>query len=178
MLSLNALFWMFSIIFAVIGSMRGWAKELLVTFAAILALFIIQVFETYVPFVSQTLQASPELLFYFRITVLTGMVFFGYQSPNISRLASNNRFARERFQDILLGFLLGGLNAYLFVGSFWWYLADANYPWAFIIPPDASTQMGAASIDLLKRMPPTWLKPPVIFFAVALAFAFVLIVFL
>lgn len=178
MLSLAAIFWMFVILFGIIGAMRGWAKELLVTFAAILALFLLNVLESYVPFVSQTLRNSPEILFWLRIIVLVGTIFFGYQSPNLQRLAGSNRFARERLQDILLGFLLGAINAYLFVGTFWFYLDQAQYPWSFVTPPDATTQVGQASIDLLKRMPPLWLKPPTLFFAVAMAFAFVLIVFL
>jgi uncharacterized membrane protein required for colicin V production len=169
---------MFVILFGIIGAMRGWAKELLVTFAAILALFLLNVLESYVPFISQTLRNSPEILFWLRIIVLIGTIFFGYQSPNLQRLAGSNRFARERLQDILLGFLLGAINAYLFVGTFWFYLDQAQYPWSFVTPPDAASQVGQASIDLLKRMPPNWLKPPTLFFAVALAFAFVLIVFL
>ena len=178
MLSLHAIFWMFVILFGIIGAMRGWAKELLVTFAAILALFLLNVLESYVPFISQTLRNSPEILFWLRIIVLIGTIFFGYQSPNLQRLAGSNRFARERLQDILLGFLLGAINAYLFVGTFWFYLDQAQYPWSFVTPPDAASQVGQASLDLLKRMPPNWLKPPTLFFAVALAFAFVLIVFL
>jgi uncharacterized membrane protein required for colicin V production len=178
MLSLHAIFWMFVILFGIIGAMRGWAKELLVTFAAILALFLLNVLESYVPFVSNSLRNSPETLFWLRLIVLIGTIFFGYQSPNLQRLAGSNRFARERLQDILLGFLLGAINAYLFVGTFWFYLDQAQYPWSFVTPPDAATQVGQASIDLLRRMPPNWLKPPTLFFAVALAFAFVLIVFL
>ena len=178
MLSLHAIFWMFVILFGIIGAMRGWAKELLVTFAAILALFLLNVLESYVPFVSNSLRNSPETLFWLRLIVLIGIIFFGYQSPNLQRLAGSNRFARERLQDILLGFLLGAINAYLFVGTFWFYLDQAQYPWSFVTPPDAATQVGQASIDLLRRMPPNWLKPPTLFFAVALAFAFVLIVFL
>ena len=143
MLSLHAIFWMFVILFGIIGAMRGWAKELLVTFAAILALFLLNVLESYVPFISQTLRNSPEILFWLRIIVLIGTIFFGYQSPNLQRLAGSNRFARERLQDILLGFLLGGINAYLFVGTFWFYLDQAQYPWSFITPPDAATQVGA-----------------------------------
>ena len=41
MVSLVVLFWMFVILFAIIGAMRGWAQELLVSFSVILALFII-----------------------------------------------------------------------------------------------------------------------------------------
>ena len=51
MISLTFVFWMFIVLFAIMGAMRGWAKELLVSFSIILALFIITVLETYIPFV-------------------------------------------------------------------------------------------------------------------------------
>jgi uncharacterized membrane protein required for colicin V production len=178
MIGLTAIFWVFVILFGLIGAMRGWAKELLVTFSGILALFILEVIETYVPFVSQTLKQNPEFLFWLRVIILLSFMFFGYQSPNLSRLAGSNRFAREKLQDYLLGFVLGAFNGYLFVGSLWWFMADAGYPLAFIAPPDPNTPAGIAALDLLKRMPPTWLTPPAIFFAIALAFAFVIVVFL
>jgi uncharacterized membrane protein required for colicin V production len=41
-------------LFAVIGAMRGWAKEMMVTASAVLALFIITVLETYVKGLTQT----------------------------------------------------------------------------------------------------------------------------
>jgi hypothetical protein len=50
MISLTVLFWVFIILFAIIGAMRGWSKELLVTFSVILALFLIEVLETYLSF--------------------------------------------------------------------------------------------------------------------------------
>lgn len=178
MIGLNTIFWMFVILFGLIGAMRGWAKEILVTFAGILALFILNVIESYVPFVSQSLKQNPETLFWLRVILLGGLVFFGYQSPNLQRLAGSNRFAREKLQDYLLGFVLGGINAYIFIGTLWWFLADAGYPGGIITAPDVNTPMGIASLDLLKRMPPTWLTPPTIFFAIALAFAFVIVVFL
>ncbi|WP_322510260.1 CvpA family protein [Anaerolinea sp.] len=180
MVSLNALFWLFVILFAIIGTMRGWAKELLVTFSAILAFFIVTVLETYVPFVKDTLRNNPDTLFWLRIIVLILAVFFGYQSPNIQKFAAGGRFAREKLQDYLLGFLLGAINAYLFVGTIWWYMDQAGYKplLPYITAPDPNTEVGRAALDLLEQMPPVWLKPPGLFFAVALAFAFVLIVFL
>ena len=48
MISLTFVFYLFVIITGVIGLMRGWAKELLVVFSAILALFIISIFQRYV----------------------------------------------------------------------------------------------------------------------------------
>jgi len=49
MMTLTFAFWMLVILTAIIGAMRGWAKELLVTFSVVLALFIIEVSIRYVP---------------------------------------------------------------------------------------------------------------------------------
>ena len=40
MMSIVYIFWMYVILFAVIGAMRGWAKELLVAFSVITALAV------------------------------------------------------------------------------------------------------------------------------------------
>ncbi len=84
MLSLTVLFWMFVILFAVIGMMRGWAKEILVSFSVILAIFIVVVMEK-VPFVTNAISGAAD--FWFRFIVVLVLVFFGYQSPNLPRLA-------------------------------------------------------------------------------------------
>jgi uncharacterized membrane protein required for colicin V production len=184
MIGLTAIFWMFIILFGIIGAMRGWAKELLVTFSVILAMFILTVLENYVPVIGPMIKNNPETGYWVRTILLVALVFFGYQSPNISRLASTNRFVREKLQDSLLGFILGAINAYLFVGTLLWYLQqaytglDGNYPLPFILPPMADTPIGQAYFDLVKRLPPVWLNGVTIYIAVAIAFAFVLIVFL
>ena len=124
MISLDAFFWIFVVLFGIVGAMRGWSKELLVTFAVILTLFVINVVES-LPIVGPALTKTPEIDFYVRVIMLTILVFFGYQSPSFSRLAGNNRFAREKLQDSLLGFLLGAINAYLFIGTILFYLQKA-----------------------------------------------------
>jgi uncharacterized membrane protein required for colicin V production len=183
MIGLTAIFWMFVILFGIIGAMRGWAKELLVTFSVILSMFILTVLENYVPVIGPMIKNNAETGFWVRAILLVTLVFFGYQSPSISRLASGNRFAREKLQDSLLGFILGAINAYLFIGTLLWYLQQAyigmeKFPVPFIIPPDANTDIGMAYFDLIKRLPPVWLTGVTIYIAVAIAFAFVLIVFL
>ena len=45
MMSIVYIFWMYVILFAVIGAMRGWAKELLVAFSVITALAVILLLE-------------------------------------------------------------------------------------------------------------------------------------
>ena len=184
MIGLNVFFWFMVVLFAVIGSMRGWAKELLVFFSIILSLFVINVLQEFAPFV-QNLVAGDSLsaLFWLRLVILTALVFFGYQGPNISKLAATNKLNREKFQDSLLGVFLGAINGYFIFGSILYYLNAAQYTALskLIMAPDPLSPQGAAVYDLLKALPPTWLlKPgsPLIYFAVAIAFAFVLVVFL
>jgi len=180
MVSLVVIFWMYVILFALIGAMRGWARELLVSFAVILALFIITVMERYVAFIGQTLGNLPSFQFWVRTGLLLGLVFFGYQTPNIPRLAAQARFARERLQDILLGVFLGALNGYLVAGSIWYYLHIADYPFRNVISPPTGT-VAEVTVRMMALMPPQLLGgdgSTAIFFAVALAFAFVLVVFI
>jgi Colicin V production protein len=179
MVYLNFIFFCFVIIFAIIGAMRGWAKEMLVTASAILALFIITVLETYVKGLTQTF-AEPGSTgqFWMRVAIIILLTFFGYQTPNIPRIGGE-RFARERLQDSLLGIFLGALNGYLIIGSLWYFLSEANYQAiSYIIPPDPNSVPGQAAIKLLTWMAPAWLGVPFIYFAIALAFVFVVVVFL
>ncbi|NJD59173.1 MAG: hypothetical protein FIA98_07220 [Anaerolineae bacterium] len=159
--------------------MRGWAKEMMVTASAILALFIITVLETYVKGLTQSFaEPGSTAQFWMRVAIISLLAFFGYQTPNLPKIGGD-RFARERFQDSLLGVFLGALNGYLIMGSIWYFLAQANYQAIqYIIPPDAGTPQGQAAIKLLAYMAPAWLGVPLIYFAIALAFIFVIVVFL
>jgi hypothetical protein len=177
MVSLIVVFWMYVILFAVIGAMRGWARELLVSFAVILALFILTVIETWVGFIRETLTALPTALFWLRTGLVIALVFFGYQTPNIPRLAAQNRFARERLQDILLGVFLGALNGYLIAGTLWYFLDAAGYPFPNLISQPVGSVLETTN-QMMALMPPDLLgESSAIYFAVALAFAFVLVVF-
>jgi uncharacterized membrane protein required for colicin V production len=180
MVSLIVVFWMYVILFAIIGAMRGWARELLVSFAVILALFIISVLEDFVPFIKDLLTQNAQMLFWFRMIMVVALVFFGYQTPNIQRLAAGNRFARDRLQDVLLGVFLGALNGYLIAGTIWWYLDNAGYPFPNVISaPPAGSTVADTTARMMALMPPDLLGgSSAIYFAVALAFAFVLVVFI
>ena len=170
MITLNAAFWMFAAVFAVVGAMRGWAKELLVTFSVILALFILSVMEQFVPFMTTFLaEGGDERQFATRAIILIVVTFFGYQSPNIQRLSEV--LVRERFQDSLLGFFIGLLNGYFVVGSIWFYLHQYGYPYEFVIPP-----LNVETLTIISYLPPAWLAIPAVYFAVAIAFTFVVVV--
>jgi len=176
MISLDVLFWMYVILFALIGGMRGWTKEVLVTAGAIVALFVITVIENFIPFIQNSL--TEESSFWVRIGILAGMTFFGYQGPNIPRIIESGKFVRDRFEDVLLGIFLGGINGYLIFGTAWFYLMEANYPFDWIIPPNELTQTGHSIESLIKILPPQWLNAPTIYVAVAVIFVFILVVFI
>jgi hypothetical protein len=175
MVNLTLVFWIFVIFFGAVGAMRGWAKELLVSFSAILALAILVLLQQYVPPLQPFLSSGSTISFWFKTMVLLGLAFFGYQTPNISKLGGT-KLAREKLQDALFGFVIGAFNGYLIVGSIWYFLAEANYPFSQIIPPVAGTPAGESAAQLMKLLPPVWLDAPVVYFAVFIAFAFVVIV--
>jgi hypothetical protein len=173
MISLSVLFWIFVALFAIIGAMRGWAREMLVMAGAIVALFLVSIIESYIPFIRDNLTQSSA--FWVRMSILFAMTLFGYQSPKIPRIMESGRFIRERFEDVLLGVFLGGINGYLIFGTAWHYLIEAGYPFDWIIPP---TEMTENMTSLIKILPPVWIQPPVTYIAVAVIFVFILVVFI
>ncbi|OGO28672.1 MAG: hypothetical protein A2W33_04180 [Chloroflexi bacterium RBG_16_52_11] len=172
MMTLNFAFWTLVVLFAIVGAMRGWAKELLVTFSAILALFFIEIFVRYIPPVRSFFAPPNDATeFWVQTTILIIMVLFGYQTPNLAKFASP-KFARERLSDALLGFFLGAFNGYLIFGSIWYFMAESGYPFPSYITAPTNDPW------ILAYLPPVWLGIPTIYFAVAVAFLFVLIVFI
>ena len=178
MVSLVVVFWMYVILFGIIGAMRGWAKELLVTFSVILALFFITVLEIFVPFIRDVLSfGNGAPLFWIRLGITAVLVLFGYQTPNIPKIAGSNRFARERLQDVLLGIFIGMVNGYFVMGSIWYFLNAAAYPFPTVVSAPTGDLLTLVN-KYMAVLPPALLGTPAIYFAVAIAFAFVLMVFI
>jgi hypothetical protein len=179
--TLSFFFFFLVVLFGIIGAMRGWAKELLVSFSVILALALITVLETYVPIYpfhgSSTDPNQIKAEFWTRTFILVMLVFFGYQTPNLPRLGGA-RFVRERLSDTLLGLFLGMVNGYLIIGSLWWFMDEAGYPLAPYITAPPNNELGQAALRIIPYLPPSWLGIPYIYFAVIVAFVFVIIVFL
>ncbi len=163
------------ILFGIIGALRGWAKELLVTFSVILARFIELVLLNYMFLVSNVftnmVEADPTGWFYARLLLFIVMISFGYATTAISS-ALGGKARKEKLQDTLLGFFLGVINGVLIAGLLWGFLDQAGYNLWGITPPVDSAMVGVAQ-SLLND----WLVGPPLFIAVMLAFAFVLIVF-
>lgn len=175
MVSLTVIFGVFVVLFAVIGAMRGWAKELLVTSAIVLGLFLNSILEIYIEPYSAALSSQPlSTEFVVRSGLLLLLAFFGYQTPNIRALQP--KLARERLEELLLGLLMGALNGYLLVGSIWYYLHLAGYEITSLIAPPQG-ELADSIVDIMSYMPPSLLPIPHIFFAVGVVFVFIIVVF-
>ncbi len=176
-MSLVYVFWMYVVLFAIIGMLRGWAKELLVAFSVILALALNHLLRKYVPIVAQLPDDSTSL-FWIQTLIVGALVFFGYQTvalvPHLQSKAT-----RERLQDALFGAILGGINGYLSAGTLLFYVVQTNYQIAPAVVMPPTDQAVAASVQtLLTYMPPHVLGEPGIYFAVILAFIFVIVVYI
>lgn len=176
MMSIVYVFWMYVVLFAFIGWMRGWAKELLVAFAVILALALNHVIRRYVPLAANLPESDPTL-FWVRVIILLVLVYFGYQTViSIPHLAAKGR--TEKLQDTLFGAFLGGLNGYLVAGSVLYYIHIADYTVQKVITKPTDPALLATVNQMMLYMPPQLLGEPGIYFAIILAFVFVLVVYI
>ncbi|HXD10495.1 MAG TPA: CvpA family protein [Anaerolineales bacterium] len=176
MMSIIYVFWMYVCLFAIIGWMRGWAKELLVSFSVILSLALNHVIRRYIP-LAANLPDTDVSLFWVRTIILLVLVYFGYQTViSIPHLAAKGR--TEKLQDTLFGAFLGGLNGYLVAGSVLYYMNVANYPFPEVISRPADTDLLNRVNQMMLYMPPQLLGEPGIYFAIILAFVFVLVVYI
>jgi hypothetical protein len=112
------------------------------------------------------------------MAVMGIIAFLGYQTPNLPVFMQSQQFKRGQMQDVILGFLVGGLNGFMIFGSLWYFMHQGGYPFTYVLPPIAGTQAGNAAMQIIPLLPPNWLVAPGIYFAVALSFLFVLMVFI
>ena len=177
MISLMVVFYIFVALFAIIGAMRGWAKELLVSFSVVLALFLIEVIENVAPYLKDVFVDYSPRQFWFRFGVVVVLVFFGYQTPNLARFAAAAR--REKISDSLLGFFLGAINGYLIFGTLWYFMDFARYPFKYFSAPAPTDPLGQVAIEFVRFLPPAWIgAEPWVYLSVGVSFLFVLVVFI
>jgi hypothetical protein len=166
-------------LFAVIGAMRGSARELLVTFSAILSLFIISIFEHYVPVIGPLITQNASIQFWTRTIVFVLLIIFGYQTPNLPIFnQEKSKPDAEKVPDTLLGLFIGILNGYLIFGTLWYFLDQANYPFSFILEPSSADPIGQAAIRMISFLPPQWLVPPLLYIVLAIFAVFIIVNFI
>ena len=176
MMSLVYVFWMYVLLFAFIGMLRGWARELLVSFSVILALALNHLLRRYIPIVEE-LPDNSTSLFWVQSLIVAALVFFGYQTialvPHLQSKAT-----RERLQDSLFGAILGAVNGYLIAGTILFYIVQTGYTvFPHVVMPPSGDVADAVN-NMMAYMPPHMLGEPGIYFAVILCFIFVIVVYI
>jgi hypothetical protein len=172
-MTMPMVFWFLVALFAVIGSLRGWAKELLVACSLVLAMFINLLITKYASSLLATL--TVQEVFGIRAGVFGILAYFGYLTPRLPWIPGE-RFMRDRLQDWLLGTVIGAVNGALLVGSVWFFLHRAGYPFAGF----EMAKLNANNPDvaaMIQYMPPALLGEAWVLVAVAAAFIFVIVVF-
>jgi hypothetical protein len=122
-------------IFGAIGVVRGWQQELGVTTMLLLALFVISfIFTTTVGDrlnsaltgvgVSESGMITLQALF--AVGLLLIVTFISYQGVGLAYPGGK--------KNSLLSLAIGLLNGYLLAGSIWYYLAEADWLGANIVP--------------------------------------------
>jgi len=174
-MSILYVFWMYVILFGVIGWLRGWVKELIVAFSVITALAANAILRQYLPIVTNLDIKSTEL-FWIRASILAALTFFGYQTVGVvPHLAS--KATRERVQEALFGLVLGAFNGYLIAGTLLFYIDQAGYPFPDVISQPAGT-LGPAVQTLMTFMPPRWLGIPWVYAAPIICLIFIIVVYI
>lgn len=193
MLSLSVLFWITVGSFALIGAMRGWAREIVAMSGLVLGLFIVNQFGfVIVNAVGWNAQgmgsaevAHRRQFFTFTAIFLT-IVFFSYQGPRISSIGARLR-PRDTFQDKLLGAIIGGINGYLVAGAIWAFLefqSTGVAQWTQLPPgvpypfdPSVLTRpvVGSTAANMIAYLPIPLLAPYLPYLMVIM-FLFVIIV--
>ena len=141
MIQLASLMWAFAIFFAVMGFLRGWTKELIGTAGTVLGLFAIFQFDSLFRgtiFVALT----PDQVFLVQSGIFLAIVFVAYQTQT---LVGDGRRGSDRFQNGILGGIVGFFNGYLVAGTLWYFLDINEYPLEqFVTAPAADAQNLAA----------------------------------
>jgi uncharacterized membrane protein required for colicin V production len=189
MISISTVFWIMIIFLALIGSMRGWTKEIVATSGLVLSLFTINQFGTFLTGlvagdVIDTEVARRQAFYWFTFIHLL-IAFFSYQGPAFAgtRLADRLRI-RDNLQDKFMGFLVGGVNGYLIVGSILAFLEfQLQGPATWVrLPPGVQypfpleTITRATQLDSLMTNLPIPFLAPYLPFLVVIVFLFVLVV--
>ena len=191
MINIATMFWLSVTFFAVIGTMRGWTKEVIATSGLILALFTINQFGGYImgfvggsgdPVVD-TVQVRRQI-FYIFSTITWIIAFFSYQGPALAggKVAARLRI-RDSFQDKFMGLVVGSINGYLLMGaslSYLEYMLESAGNWVRLpngvpYPFPAETITRVDILPLMNLLPMPILAPylPILLVVV---FLFVIIV--
>lgn len=178
MITLFCAFFLFVLLFAMVGALRGPAKEVLVSFSVLVAIAFITLVEELLPLTANLLQEGSMTQYWFRTLTIVLLVIFGYVTPKISSISSRTAGKPLGIQDYILGFFIGIINGWLIVGTLWFYMDAAGYPFTPYITAPLDTVQGGGTwaLQIINLLPPAIFFGYRVLAAVVIAFVFVIIV--
>jgi hypothetical protein len=166
----------FILFFGLIGMLRGWTKEVMVSTSVVLALAFITVIEDLLPFTKDFIGDGSSTQFWVRSAIFVIVVFFGYHSSRLApRLAGDNGKSGQ-LQNFILGGLFGALNGFMIFTTIWYFMDFAGYPLApNIVAPSYDTATAETAQRLLNASPPVLLQGVWLWVALIVAVFFVMV---
>jgi hypothetical protein len=145
-IQLSAVLLMMALLFALLGYLRGWNKELISMAGIILGLFALFQFDSLLRGVLLRGVARDQV-FLIQTILFVAVVFFAYQTRALGRADSPG--GRDRLQEGILGALIGFINGYLIWGSIWYFMDINEYPLAPAVIAPAPGSPSDQARDLL-----------------------------
>jgi len=143
--------WVSAIFFGVIGVIRGLRKEIVSFGGIVLATFALFQFDVLLRGVF--LASIPrDQAFFVQAGLFCVVVYFAYQTRSFGGgpyEAGAGVPRANRFQDAILGALLGALNGYLIWGALWYFLDINDYPFAPLITAPAANSVSAQALNAI-----------------------------
>ncbi|MFN3705323.1 MAG: hypothetical protein ACK4WM_04950 [Thermoflexales bacterium] len=176
MISAQVFFVFYIVLFGMIGTLRGWVREVIVLFAMLFAIFMYnlpqfgQFWQTIV-----TSQSDSNLAFAIKSLPFVLITFFGYLSPLVAKERFQPSSTSTRFEYGLLSFLVGAFNGYVFLSSLARWALEigvlAKNPELFVQPPS-----GWEQFFFIESAAPVVFSGTLLVFVVFAIFVFMIIV--
>ncbi len=124
MIELYALMWVVATFTGVIGFLRGWNREVVVTAACVLGMFLLFQFDTLLRG-TILVSLSRDQTFFIQAGLFLLIVYVAYRNRSFT---SSRARGRAISAEGILGALIGFFNGYLIMGALWYFLDINEYP--------------------------------------------------
>lgn len=123
MIELYALMWVVATFAAVIGFLRGWNREVVVTAACVLGMFLLFQFDSLLRG-TILVSLSRDQTFFIQAGLFLLIVYIAYRNRSFTSRGRGRAISVEG----ILGAMIGFFNGYLIMGALWYFLDINEYP--------------------------------------------------
>lgn len=143
MIELYSMVWIVAVFNALLGFLRGWRREIIVTAGVVLAMFVLFQIDVLLRGVFLS-RMGRDQNFILQIIFFVMIIYFAYRA----RFGLSDR-AREGLAAGILGSVVGLVNGYLIGGMVWYFLDINEYPFSGFISAPAQGSASAEAIQIL-----------------------------